>query len=88
MALPPSGDLARVLCDVRQYIRRYIVLSDPQATATTLSVAHCHAFAAAEETPYLNVTSAVKQSGKTRLLEVLEPIVPASWLTGRGAPRC
>ena len=46
-------------------------------------VAHCHAFAAAEATPYLNVTSAVKQSGKTRLLEVLEPIVPAAWLTGR-----
>ncbi len=80
---PPSDDLDCLLCDVRQCIRRYVVLSDPQATATTLWVAHCHAFAAAEATPYLNVTSAVKQSGKTRLLEVLEPIVPASWLTGR-----
>ena len=46
-------------------------------------VAHCHPFAAAEATPYLNVTSAVKQCGKTRLLEVLEPIVPSPWLTGR-----
>ena len=27
--------------------------------------------------------SAVKQSGKTRLLEVLEPVVPSPWLTGR-----
>ena len=38
---------------------------------------------AADATPYLNVTSAVKQCGKTRLLEVLEPIVPSPWLTGR-----
>ncbi len=79
----PARDLARVLDDVACYIRRYVVLSDPQARACTLWVAHCHAFAAAEATPYLNVTSAVKQCGKTRLLEVLEPIVPAPWLTGR-----
>ena len=80
-ALTPS--LARVLDDVQRYIRRYVVVSDPQATACALWVAHCHAFAAAEATPYLNVTSAVKQCGKTRLLEVLEPIVPTPWLTGR-----
>ena len=72
-----------MLDDVACYIRRYVVLSDSQARACTLWVAHCYAFAAAEATPYLNVTSAVKQCGKTRLLEVLEPIVPAPWLTGR-----
>ena len=76
-------DLAGMLDDVTRYIRRYVVLSDSQAVACTLWVAHTHAFAAAEATPYLNVTSAVKQCGKTRLLEVLEPIVPAPWLTGR-----
>ena len=75
--------LAPLLDDVRRYIRCYVVLSTQQAIATTLWVAHCHAFAVAEATPYLNVTSAVKQSGKTRLLEVLEPLVPAAWLTGR-----
>ena len=82
---PPVGarHLARVLDDVTRYIRRYVVLSDTQAVACTLWVAHCHAFAAAEATPYLNVTSAVKQSGKTRLLEVLEPLVPGPWFTGR-----
>ena len=80
---PPSGDLASLLDDVQRYLRRYVVLADPQARACTLWVAHCHAFAVAEATPYLHVTSAVKQSGKTRLLEVLEPLVPAPWLTGR-----
>ena len=79
----PTRDLAGVLEDVARYIRRYVILSDPQAVACTLWVAHCHAFAAAEATPYLHVTSAVKQCGKTRLLEVLEPLVPAPWLTGR-----
>ena len=81
--LAPARDLACLLDDVARYIRRYVILSDAQARACTLWVMHCHAFAAAEATPYLNVTSAVKQCGKTRLLEVLEPIVPAPWLTGR-----
>ena len=72
-----------MLDDVARYIRRYVVLSDSQTRACTLWVAHCHAFAAAEATPYLHVTSAVKQCGKTRLLEVLEPLVPTPWLTGR-----
>ena len=81
--LAPARDLACLLDDVARYIRRYVILSDSQARACTLWVMHCHAFAAADATPYLNVTSAVKQCGKTRLLEVLEPIVPAPWLTGR-----
>ena len=81
--LPQSGALAKLLDDIARYIRRYVVLSETQAVACTLWVAHCHAFAVAEATPYLNITSAVKQSGKTRLLEVLEPIVPKPWLTGR-----
>ena len=79
----PARDLARALEDIARYIRRYVVLSDSHATACTLWVTHCHAFAAAEATPYLNVTSAVKQCGKTRVLEVLEPLVPRPWLTGR-----
>ena len=81
----PARTLARVLQDLTRYVRRYVVLSDPQAVACTIWVAHGHAFAVAEATPYLNVTSAVKQSGKTRLLEVLEPIVPAPRFTGRAS---
>jgi hypothetical protein len=36
---------------------------------------HTHAFAAADVTPYVAVTSALKRSGKTQLLEVLELLV-------------
>ena len=47
----PARNLAPVLDDVARYIRRYVVLSDSHATACTLWVAHCHAFAVAEARP-------------------------------------
>jgi hypothetical protein len=64
-----------LLDEVRRFLRRFVVMSDVQADAVTLWVAHSHAVTAAESTPYLAVTSAVKRSGKTRLREVLGLIV-------------
>ncbi len=79
-----AGDpLGSILVDISTFIRRYTVLSPDQLIAVTLWVAHTHAIAAADTTPYLQITSAMKQSGKTRLLEVLEHIVLRAWLTGR-----
>lgn len=75
--------LLRILHDLMVIIRRYVVLSEDQLVAIALWVAHTHAIAAAECTPYLQVTSATKRAGKTRLLEVLEPLVARPWLTGR-----
>jgi hypothetical protein len=75
--------LADLLHDLRAFIRRYVVLTDDQALAVTLWTAHTHAITAADCTPYLQVTSATKRAGKTRLLEVLEPVVARPWLTGR-----
>jgi hypothetical protein len=69
-------DLVGVLKDVVALVRQYMVLSAPQADAIALWTAHAHAFAAAETTPYLAARSAEKRSGKTRLLEVLENLVP------------
>jgi Protein of unknown function (DUF3631) len=57
------------------FVRRFVVLSDDQAAAIALWIAHTHAFEAADCTPYLHVHSAEKRSGKTRLLEVLELVV-------------
>jgi len=68
---------ADVLADVEAFIRRYVVVTDAQATVLAVWVAHTHAIDAAETTPYLAVTSAEKRSGKTRLLEVLELLVHA-----------
>ncbi len=77
------SDLAAVLDDVSAFVRRYVVLDEAQLIATTLWTFHTHGFGAASATPYLSITSAEKESGKTRLLEVLELIVARPWFTGR-----
>lgn len=79
-----GAPLDALLVDVERYLRRYVVVTDEQAIAITLWVAHTHAiFDAADCTPYLSIQSATRQAGKTRLLEVLEPMVARPWLTGR-----
>jgi hypothetical protein len=72
-----------VLNEIYSLVRRYVVLSTPQADVIALWVVHTHAFAAAETTPYLEICSAEKRSGKTRLLELLDLLCARPWLTGR-----
>jgi hypothetical protein len=68
-------ELAGVLERVERSLRRFVVLTDAQADALALWVAHTWAVDASDTTPYLSVTSAEKRSGKTRLLEVLGLLV-------------
>jgi hypothetical protein len=75
--------LARILTDIERFLRKYIVLNDDQVVAVTLWIVHTHTIEAADTTPYIHATSATKRSGKTRLLEVAEPVVRSPWLTGR-----
>ena len=72
-----------VLDAIKKFIRRFVSLSESQSSVAAAWVAHTHAMGAADSTPYLAITSAEKQSGKTRLLEVLEILVANPWLTGR-----
>jgi hypothetical protein len=65
------------------FIRRYVALSEEQALLSALWVVHTHTLDAADTTAYINVKSAEKRSGKTRLLEVLSLLAAGSWLTGR-----
>ena len=83
---PSPLSLEALLETVERFIRRYVVLTSDQVAAVALWVAHTHAFEAAETTPYLAVTSATKQAGKTRLLEVLDLLVARAWYTGRVTP--
>src|SRR5439155_13386826 len=53
------------------------------ADTLALWTEHTHAVEAADATPYINVTSVEKRSGKSRLLEVLELLVRRPWFTGR-----
>ena len=59
-----SDDFLPLLTEVEGFIRRFVVLSDEQAAAVVLWVAHTHALAAAWATPYLSITSAEMESGK------------------------
>jgi Protein of unknown function (DUF3631) len=75
--------LGEMLTALDRFIRKYVVLTKHQATIVTLWVVHTHVIAAADCTPYLQITSATKPAGKTLLLEVMEPLVARPWLTGR-----
>jgi hypothetical protein len=83
---PTSG--GEILTDVLDFVRRFVYLSDAQARLVSMWVAHTHAIGSSTTTPYLSINSAVKQSGKTRLLECLELLVARPWLTGRITAAC
>ncbi len=62
------------------YILRYVVCPSPhEPVAVVLWVAHAWAIEAAETSPYLAVTSVHPRSGKTRLGETVEQLVPRPW---------
>ena len=79
-------DLSSLLDQVLGFIRKYVVLTDPQLVAVGLWIVHSYAIEAADATPYLHIRSAEKRSGKTRLLEVLSLLVARPWYTGRTTP--
>lgn len=80
---PRNLKLGALLDSLAAYIRRFVFLSEAQVGVVALWVAHTHAFEAADTTPYLDINSPEKRSGKTRLEEVLETLVFNPWLTGR-----
>jgi hypothetical protein len=86
-SLAPSKQAAlsgsTLLKDIVSFVHRFVGLTAAQGTVVALWVVHTHAFDASDTTPYLAITSAEKQSGKTRLLEVLKLIVASPWFTGR-----
>jgi hypothetical protein len=70
-----AHDTDVLLEDVMAFVRLFVVLSDAQADAIALWTLHTHTFESWDATPYLEVTSATKRSGKTRLLETLQLLV-------------
>jgi len=80
---PQSFDGAEQLTAICKFVRRFVSLSESQAVVVSLWVTHTHNVDSADTTPYLAITSAEKQCGKSRLLEVLQTMVAEPWLTGR-----
>jgi hypothetical protein len=80
----PSG--VELLVNLIGFIRRFVALSEAQVLLLALWIVHTHALGAADTTAYLNIRSAEKRSGMTRLLEVLFLLVARAWFTGRVTP--
>jgi Protein of unknown function (DUF3631)/Bifunctional DNA primase/polymerase, N-terminal/Primase C terminal 1 (PriCT-1) len=76
-------ETAALLTDARHFIRRFLVISDAQAVALCLFVLYTYGAEQFECAPYLQITSAEKRSGKSRLLEVLALLVNRPWQTSR-----
>jgi hypothetical protein len=78
---PPSvgviRDLAGYLAAVETFLRRYVAFpSEHEPAAIALWVAHAHLVEQSDTSPLLAVTSAEMRSGKTRVLDCLELLVP------------
>lgn len=65
---------AELLDEIRQFVRRFVVLTDAQVAVVALWVAHTYAIESFETTPYLHICSPTKRAGKSRLLDVLEAL--------------
>jgi hypothetical protein len=81
VAESPAMNLAETLDAVVAHLTRFVhFASHEHAQAIALWAAHTHVpLERLEQSPILAVTSAVKQSGKTKLLDVLEFIVRDPW---------
>jgi len=87
LAASPAPVLSDLLDSIQYFIHRFVVLSHAQEVVLAIWVAHTYVLHACfTVTPYLNLTSATKGSGKTRLLEVLNYLVKNPWMTARVSP--
>jgi Protein of unknown function (DUF3631) len=80
---PPAVEPGEILEELVGFVRRFVCMTEHEAVAVALWTFHTHAISAAQATPYIAITSAEKESGKTLLLEVLNLLVANPWLTGR-----
>jgi Protein of unknown function (DUF3631) len=71
----------RPLQKLQDLIGKYIVCSPAQRLVLALWIVHTHLADRFEQTPYLTVMSPQKQCGKSRLLEVIQLLVPRPWYT-------
>jgi hypothetical protein len=76
---PPST--ATLLDEVERLLRRFVVFtSEGQPIAAALFVLNTYVFDLWDYTPYLSISSATSESGKSRLLDVLETVTRDPWL--------
>jgi hypothetical protein len=74
---PEPVEGAALLDEIRALLERYVVLPPHGTIALALWVAHTYAINAAAFTPYVWVSSPVRECGKSTLLDLLEAVVLA-----------
>lgn len=72
----PNSTGASLASAMLEHVRRYLVLREEQLVAVVLWVFFAHAHDCFTTSPLLAVTSATMREGKTRLLEVVQGLVP------------
>ncbi len=75
-ATHPVPDGALLLTKVRDFIRRFVRISEMQAVAITLWIAGVYAFSIADLYPRLTILSVKKRCGKSRLETVIAMLAP------------
>lgn len=67
---------------VESQLRRYVVITEPAYIAIVLWIMHTYTTAASSFTPYLLITSPVRECGKSTVLEILLWLAHRAQLTG------
>src|SRR5205085_4659861 len=75
----PNGET--LVADLMSFLARYLVCTDHQRLVLALWIIHTHCSSAAQYTPYLDIRSATKQSGKSLCLQLLKFLCRQSMLT-------
>ena len=81
--VPGQSEIADLLDATGRWIKRYVSATDAQVDIICLFVLYTYAADKFDCAPYLQITSAEKRCGKTRLLETLELLVYMPWSTAR-----
>jgi len=69
-----DNPLHTLLEDLERWTRRFIIMSDPARIIVVLWIAHTWVFEAFETTPRLLIRSPIRESGKSRLLEIIRAL--------------
>lgn len=82
-----GGSLNHPLDEIEEFLRRFVAYpSEAAVTAHVLWIAHAHLIECFENTPRLAFLSPEPGSGKSRALEVTEPLVPRPVVTVNSTP--
>ncbi|HEV3315799.1 MAG TPA: hypothetical protein VG488_02475 [Candidatus Angelobacter sp.] len=76
---PEPVSAEQMLHRLASFFRQYLHCTPQQLTVLSLWTVHTHCFSAARVTPYLNVCSREKQSGKSLCLQLLSLVCADPW---------